>query len=164
MPEGAQELRPFALGDDVFGEPLDVEVERDEVVDLPHFARSELAPDLGVAAAAGHDLAPCLGGQGVVVGRGAVPAAAHGYVVDAGVDVGGSLEGSVEAGRILGVARVPGDAVADGGIDIAVGVFLQQTPHAAIRPEGHGALFPGGVEQDRMTVFREMYPVMSSLV
>ena len=38
VPEGAQQLRSLALGDDVLGELLDVQVQSDEVVDFPHLA------------------------------------------------------------------------------------------------------------------------------
>ena len=38
MPEGAQELGALALSNDVPGEPLDVQVEGDKVVDLSHLA------------------------------------------------------------------------------------------------------------------------------
>ena len=105
MPEGAQQLRPFALGDDVPGELLDGEIQRDEVVNLPHLARRQLGVDLGVALSAGHDLTPRLGGQGVGVGRGFVPATALGYVVDAGGNFVGQIERRVEAScRCLGLA------------------------------------------------------------
>ena len=39
VPEGAQQLRPLALSDYVFGKLLDIEVQRDEVVDILHLAR-----------------------------------------------------------------------------------------------------------------------------
>ena len=133
--------------------------------------RCELVPDLGVALSSGDDFTPGLGGQRVVLRRRGVPAASLGHVVDAGGDVGGKVEGAVtltpapvsgtgqalshdgrgggvEAGWILGVAGVPCDAVAYGGVDVAVGVFLQQTPDAAVRPEGHGAFLPRRVEQE----------------
>ena len=80
------------------GEPLDVQVQCDEVVDFPHLARGELGPDLVVASAAGDDLAPRLGGQRVVVGSGGVPAAAFGHVANARGDVVGQLKERMSRG------------------------------------------------------------------
>ena len=34
------------------------------------------------------------------------------------------------------------------GVDVAVGVVPQQAPDAAVRPEGHRACLPGGVEEE----------------
>ena len=38
--------------------------------------------------------------------------------------------------------------MADGGVDVAVGVVAQQPPHAAVRSESHWALFLRGVEEE----------------
>ena len=64
----------------------------DEVVDVLDLAPGELGADLGVSLAAGRRLAPGFRGQGVLVGRRAVPAAPLGHVADAGGDVCGQLE------------------------------------------------------------------------
>ena len=64
VPEGAEQLGALAQGKDVPGELFHVEVEGDEVVDLPDFARGEPGADLVVSLAAGDDLAPGLGGEG----------------------------------------------------------------------------------------------------
>ena len=95
MPEDAQQIRPFALGDDGQSEPLDVEIERDEIVDLLHLARCELGADLGVALPSGNDLTPGLGWEGVIVERWTIPAATLGYVVDACGYVGWKIKGGV---------------------------------------------------------------------
>ena len=131
---------PCALGDDVLGELFDVEVQRDEVVDLLHLARqASLALDLIVSLTASHDLTPGLGGQGVVFRRGGVPASALGYVTDARGDVFGQVEGRFKAFGGFRLPGVPSDAVADGGVDVAVWVVPQQAAtrrHQARRPRG----------------------------
>ena len=93
VPESAQQLRTLALGDDVPGEPLDIKIQRDEVVDLLHLAGGELGLDLFVSLTASDNLPPGLGGQRVVVRRRGVPAVALRYVVDARCDVLGQIEG-----------------------------------------------------------------------
>ena len=89
LPEGAHQFGPFAVGDYVQGELFDVEVAGDEVVDRRDLADRQLGVDLLVTAAAGDVLTPGLGGEGVFFRGGFVPAAAVGYVVEAGGDVVG---------------------------------------------------------------------------
>ena len=148
VPEGAQELRPLALGDDVPGELLDVEVEGDEVVDIGDLSGGEPGPDFVAALAPCDDLAPCLGGEGVFVVSGLVPVAAFGHVVDAGGYVLGQVERSFKALGVVGLSGVPRNAVADGGIYVAVGVFPKQAPDAAVGPEGRPAFLACGVEEE----------------
>ena len=93
VPEGTQQLRPLALGDDIHRKSLNVQVQGDEVIYILHIARRESDPHLFVSLTAGHDLTPGLCGQRVVVRRRGVPAAALGYVVDARGDVFGQVEG-----------------------------------------------------------------------
>ena len=73
LPEGHEEVRAFAALDDILRELAEVEVESDEVVDFPDFARGEVLPDFFVTLSPGDDLAPDFGGQGVLAGRGVVP-------------------------------------------------------------------------------------------
>ena len=73
VPERAQQYRPLALYDDIHGEPPDVEVERDEVVDVVHRPRCESGAHIGVSLPAGDDFAPSLGRQRIRIGRGLVP-------------------------------------------------------------------------------------------
>ena len=54
VPEGSQEFRPLALGDDVLRKFLDVEVQRNEVVDLTQLRpQRKFGTDVGVAVVAG---------------------------------------------------------------------------------------------------------------
>ena len=45
VPEGAKQFRAFAVFDDILRELADVEIERDEVVDVADFAGSEFLSD-----------------------------------------------------------------------------------------------------------------------
>jgi len=58
LPEGAQQVRPFATLDHILGELVDIEIESNELLDLAHVARGQLCPDFGIAGAPRHDLAP----------------------------------------------------------------------------------------------------------
>ena len=136
FPEGSHQFGPFAVGDYVLGELFDVEVVGDEVVDRCDLARLQLGIDFFVAAAAGDVLAPGLGGEGVCVRGRFVPAAALGDVVEAGGDVGRQGLFGVQ---FLVVVNVVGDAVADGFVEVAVGVFLEQTPYTPAGREGNWA-------------------------
>ena len=66
-----------------------------QVVDLLHPTRRELGVDFLMALSSGYHLAPGLGGKSVLVRSWTVPAAALGYVVDAGNNLGGQFEGRV---------------------------------------------------------------------
>jgi hypothetical protein len=101
-------------------------------------AFAQLLADVETALAAGDMLAPGFSGQCIRIFSGPVPAVALGYILDAGRDV-------FRQGNSL--ALFVNDAVADGGIDVAVGIVAEQPPHGAIGLEGYGALLPGGVEQ-----------------
>ena len=70
LPEGTDEFRPIAAGDDVLSELLDVQVVRDEVVDRRDLPRGEFGVDFLVALAPGHVLAPRLRRQGIVARAG----------------------------------------------------------------------------------------------
>ena len=63
MPEGAQQLRPFGIEDSVAGELPDVQVQRDQVVDLVDFALSEPFADFQTAGSAIDVFAPGFGDQ-----------------------------------------------------------------------------------------------------
>ena len=84
-------------------------------------------------------------GRAYAVGGRFVPAAALGDVVEAGGDGGRK--------RLFGfqfffVVDVVGDAVADGRVEVAVGVFLQQPPYAPGGREGDGALLFGAIKEE----------------
>ena len=66
LPEGAQQIRAFAALDHVLGKLPDIEIERDEIIDLADFARRQFRPDFRIAGAPRHDFAPDLGGQAEV--------------------------------------------------------------------------------------------------
>ena len=149
MPEGAQQPWPLALSDDVPGKSLHVQVEGDKVVHVLDLSAGQLVAHLLITGTAGHDLAPSLGWQRVVVRRRGVPTAALRHVADASGDVIGQVERRFKALGFFDLPRVPGGAVTDGGVDVAVWVVPQQTPDASVRPEGHGALLLSGVEQKR---------------
>ena len=144
LPEGAHQFRPFTIGDDVLGELFDVEVVGDEVVDRCDLAGLQLGVDLLVAAAAGDVLAPGLGGEGVCVRGRLVPAAALGDVVKASGDSRGQRLFCVQ---FLVVVGVVGNAVADGLVEVAVGVILEQLPDT-VGTEGDGALLFGAVKEE----------------
>ena len=79
----------------------------------------ELFAEFQAALAPGDVFPPGLGRQGVRVWRGPVPAVALGDILDAGLDFRGERDD---------IALVIDDAVADGCIDVAVGVITEQPP------------------------------------
>ena len=56
VPEGAEQFRPFAILNHVLRELADVEIERDEVVDVSDFAGRKFLPDFLVTLAGGRRL------------------------------------------------------------------------------------------------------------
>ena len=113
--------------------------------------------DFLVALPTGDDLAPDFGGQGVLGGRGFVPRlAAFDQVGLGGVEAGGDF------GREWSVR-----AVADGGVDVAVGI-VSRSRSQTVGPSGFSKatlhLARAASNRNGMTVFLLMYSVMSSLV
>ena len=146
LPEGTDQFRPFAAGDHVPGELLDVQVVRDEVVDGRDLARGEPGADLLVAPAAGDVLAPRLGGQSPGGRRGPVPAVTFGHVAHAGGDLRRQFALRGQGLLLVDVVR---HAVAHRVVEVAVRVVGQQPPHPAAGLEGDGAFLPRAVEQER---------------
>ena len=73
LPEGHEQVRAFAILDDILRELAEIEIEGDEVVDLADFAGGEFLPDFLVTLPAGDDFAPDFGWQRIFAGRGFVP-------------------------------------------------------------------------------------------
>jgi len=61
LPERHEQIRPFAILDDILRELAEIQIQRDEVVDRSDFTRREFISDFVVTLAAGDDFAPCLG-------------------------------------------------------------------------------------------------------
>ena len=145
VPEGAQQVRPFAVLDHVLRELADVEIERDQVVDVADLAGGELRLGLPRSAAGGRRLRARFRWAGrYSAGAGLFqPLRAQ---VEQAVALGG-----VDARRRSPVGSGHVHAVPDGGVDVAVGVVAQQVPdgRAVGILEGDLALGAGGVEQER---------------
>ena len=69
LPECHEQVRVFAVLDDILRELAEVEIEGDEVVDLFDFASGESLSDFLVVLAAGNDFPPRFGGQGDILLR-----------------------------------------------------------------------------------------------
>ena len=148
VPEGPHQIRTFAVDDDVAGETLAVQVEGDKVVDLLHLTGGHLGSNLLVAGSAGYQLTPGLGRQGILWRSGLVPAGTLRRIVYPEGDVVRQGQGFLQPNSAFG-GIVPGDAVAEGGVYVVVGVVLQQPPYAAVRIEGDCTFSPGHFQQPR---------------
>jgi len=86
VPEGAKQFRPFAMLNHVLCKLANVEIQRDEFVDVGDFAIGNLRFQVGMALTTGDDFAPDFGGQRKFIRRGFIPAVALGHVTYPGMD------------------------------------------------------------------------------
>ena len=141
LPESHEQVRAFAVLDDILRELAEIEIEGDEVVDLADFASGEFPPDFLVTLPPGDDLTPDFSGQSVFAGRGFVPRLAPLDQIGLG---GVQARSNFRRGSFL--VRT----VTDGGVDVAVGIFEEQIPDGRAFGifKGHLALGAGGIEQE----------------
>ena len=122
LPEGADEFRTLAAGDDVLSELLDVQIAGDEVVDRRDLAGGEFGVDLLVVPAPGHVLAPRLRRQGIVArGRRSFQPPRLDTSSSPAAISGGSSRLSTRASLCVDVV---GDPVSDRLVEIAVRIVL----------------------------------------
>src|ERR1017187_2212695 len=87
LPDSAQQFRPFAKLDYILCELADIQVERDQIIDLMHLSGSQLGLDCSITLMAIDGFTPNLGGKREFRWRSPVPTTALLYIRDASQDV-----------------------------------------------------------------------------
>src|SRR5262245_40010007 len=74
MPNGAEQIRPFAVHNNILRELADVQIEDDQVIDVVHFASRKFVAYFLIAGSSCDDFPPDFSRQGVFGGRWLIPA------------------------------------------------------------------------------------------
>ena len=109
LPEGAKQVRAFAVLDHILRELANVEIERDEVVDVRALRQRRACSDFLVALAAGDDLAPGLGGQRIF-GRSRLVPDFPQRIASMSLDRSYVSDGLMQRGRVQAAAISPGNS------------------------------------------------------